>query len=607
MQPMESNQKTRSILISILILVLPAVLAYSYIWLNKPNSFGNRTGQIAGLLAALLTIGYTLDGTAARAWIDESINTSVWKPAIHWGWFAVLAILLFHSLLVQYLLPGSQTLFEELQTGGNGYEILKTAALDIEFRYTNVIAALGFANGSFSLGAMRMPFRLLSLCSLVLAALTLRKWGIQWPALLLTLLVLATTRMLVLGASIADELFAGSFLLIALIYCLVSFERSSTQRPLWSALAGCVAGMLLYEYSSYRAIVLLGIAWLILRTFRPGRTLVKANELLILPIFLITMFAMAAPTLSQTIAEPGNSIFLEGFRRHAGERPPMDIYIGQVLNALRQYVASLLGMISNANGGFYVLNQEPLIPTPLGFLLALSLLGSLLFPLTGLARGMGLTIILMIGVVSLSANNLNIGRLVPAFIMLVMLAGLFVQRISNLLETWQSQTSKQEPIRKLPSYVFQLAIWVGFCYVCVAHIGSVLRFAQSEHAKYEFTNNEYAVCQNIGYLAHANQLVIAYTVNRIAMCNSPDDVWLYRPGVRIVSVDHFPEPADMQPGALIVIGKTHGLSGEESDMFLRLAQTMNELDSIRSSEDISGSKTTLSFCFLCIDNDPPKD
>jgi hypothetical protein len=334
------------------------------------------------------------------------------------------------------------------------------------------------------------------------------------------------------------------------------------------------------------------------------------------------MLAFAAPTVIQTVLNPNDSIMLEGFRRHSAERPPLPEYIPQFMNGLQQYSLAVVGLPSEANGLLYVLEKEPLMPIPVGILLVIGLTAGLLRPARSLGRGLALTIIAMVLIVALSTNNLNIGRLTPAIVLLILLSGFvlhsLVEGIDMRILAWlrtasaRKQRAKQEAgtqrenaLLMLIAQPIQIALCVLFLFICFANIAAIDRFAKSVQLRREYSNDAYVTCREVGRLAHPNQTVILYFVEAPGACTGPDTVWLVHPQIALQSVPQLPTVNEILPNSLVAIGKMNGLAEGDIQRFLDLVNQSHSVGSLRAAEDIDGRPVFFAFCYQC--SDPPPD
>ena len=139
-------------------------------------------------------------------------------------------------------------------------------------------------------------------------------------------------RFLVIASGSADELFAGLPFLAAFLFGLIQSETSEKYQSFWAALAGAFAGILMFEYTSYRMTVGLGGAWLLWKCFFNGKAAKKtagSASWFNLISFVISLILVALPTIVQTIREPNSSIFFEALfvmRVNVHHYFPKDIY-----------------------------------------------------------------------------------------------------------------------------------------------------------------------------------------------------------------------------------------------------------------------------------------
>ena len=108
-------------------------------------------------------------------------------------------------------LPLEQTIFEEIETGKNAYDLVALGYdLQLEFRFTNIMGALGFLFGDFNLQSLRFFFQLSGALSVLVMALALRRMEISWAVTLLVVFTMASLRYLVVGNGSAHEILAGT-------------------------------------------------------------------------------------------------------------------------------------------------------------------------------------------------------------------------------------------------------------------------------------------------------------------------------------------------------------------------------------------------------------
>ena len=122
-----------------------------------------------------------------------------------------------------------------------------------------------------------------------------------------------------IGSGTADELFAGIIFLFGFLYCIIRILQKSEYDIFWTGLAGIFAGILFYEYISYRIPMLfLSLCFVITLLSEKGDR--RQRVWLILFTFIFCWFAVAMATVMQTIKMPEELVFLEGIKRHLKER-----------------------------------------------------------------------------------------------------------------------------------------------------------------------------------------------------------------------------------------------------------------------------------------------
>lgn len=101
---------------------------------------------IAAVVALIIALNSRSLSASIRAGLPLASSLSV-------GWSLVgLAVVLRYALLK--LMPPPLPGFEEIQTGGSAVRIARGAELPLQFRFTNLLGALGFALADNSLDAL---------------------------------------------------------------------------------------------------------------------------------------------------------------------------------------------------------------------------------------------------------------------------------------------------------------------------------------------------------------------------------------------------------------------------------------------------------------------
>jgi hypothetical protein len=632
----------------LLLIGLPTLIGTFYYAYHKSNSGEDAFPiQILCFIVAFAWVAYT-----ARHSLQPVIHIDFQNLRIHPAWLLVLLAIVLRYATISIYPPAGQTLFEESQTGNIAYRILLTHVLPIEFRFTNLLAALGLSTGSeINLSAMRLPFQVAGIVSLLLLLFSLRSLKIKWIPALFVVFIAATLRFIVIGAGVADELFAGTTFVTALLFCLIKADTSqNNDQPIWTALAGIFAGILMYEYISFRiAIVFAAIylLWKCLFGIKDQEGTPKSRAWFNLLSFLITLILIALPTIVQTVQNPVESVFLEAFRRHGGERSTL--LVSNYAFQIKQYLLGLTGWPS-AVSAFYGPINEPVILAPIGWLFGLSFLFSLIFPPHRFLRGLAITVILTVFDASIAANNYNIGRMAPIIPMLLIMTGVFLNSLyvkltewgenfpyqkkitlfipkssliqnrivsppdSYLIKTQEAQNVSPGSYRQvdinLPR-IFQLTIKVLVSAVfiillgemAVANIQSLQQMMHNKQVINEYANEAYSVCAHIGLVVTPHQRVYLYSSDGMGLCApDPVDGWFFggkQPEIHN-STDQPVSVNALVPGDLVVFGTgNRGLSEEEISQLIKLANETNSITSLRFSKNLAGRTTVGSICIQC--------
>ena len=482
-----------------------------------------------------------------------------------------VAVLL-RLVLLRWLPPTNQTGFEELQTGGIAHKMLATGNLPLEFRFTNLFATLGFFLGGETVGALRAPFVALGVVALAVLVLTLRDLGVGWSATIVTCLTAATLRWLVIG-TVADELFASLWIAGAIVWCLVRSERHLDQSARWAALTGILSGMLMFEYTSYRVMILLSGAWFLWRALQTSsghrRTRVQAFV-----AFVVAFAAMSAPMLVDVVHHPGSTVFFEAFRRHGGERGEM--LSPNALDHVKQYTMALAGGLSSADQ-LLTPGGEPVVPPLIG-LLVIGGAAVAAIRRRPIVRALVATAVFTIVTASLSANNIAIGRMFPLLPLAMVMLGVSLQDGRRLLaaawarvkpggysnagsspsdwhagHSWHRwKVEVNEPLFDPPRVVF-----AGLALTIVAlNVAATQRMASNISVLLEYCNGDYATAYWIGKDARLGQTVVLVTPDTGQSWQTDNDaMWLYaRKNVTIRGHGRWPQRETIPPGVLLVVG-----------------------------------------------------
>lgn len=524
------------------------------------------------------------------------------------------AVVFARFYLFRLLPPANQTGFEELQTGGIAHRML-AGGLPLEFRFTNLFATLGFRLGGENLVALRAPFFAQGVLALLLLVSTLRELGVGWSATIVTCLTAATLRWLVI-ANVADELFASLWIATAIVWCLVRFEHRPEQAGRWAALTGVLAGLLMFEYTSYRVMIILAGAWLLWRTLTAssGRFRLHRQPLV---AFLVAFTATSAPMLVDVVRHPNSTIFFEAFRRHEGERK--DALSPETLDHLKQYTMALGGGLSSANQ-FLTPSNEPVIPPLVGVLMIAGAAAAAVNRRRPIARALAATMAFTIVTASLTANNAVIGRISPLLPLLMVTLGVFLDEAPGIMaaarakirrgrhlnvnnpptgsEAPQFQGPRKARGKELLFDPMTIALAGLALAIIVLNVAAVQRMASSRAVLLEYCNDDYATAYWIGQTARPGQTVVVVTPDTgQGWLAETDMMWLYASkNVALRGYGKFPSPHDIPPGALVAVGvRSRGLSDQELRPLRDLAKAAGVPGAVRLRENSAHNQSVATF------------
>lgn len=591
----------------------------------------------------LLSLGWVM--IFAREWILRLSSVRFTQITIHPAWLAVFAALALRYYAYSIFPPANQTGFEELETGSAAYDLLVTPDTPLSFRFTNLLGALGFITGAgMSLTSLRIPFQLMGMLGLLLLVFSLRELRVGWISTLLVVFIAATMRFLVIAAGTADELFFGIPILTAFVLFVINSENAKGHRPFWLATAGLFAGILMFEYTAYRMFVFVFGAWLIWKCVRREDA---SSPLFDIFSFTVPLFLMALPIFTQTVLFPGDSEFFEAFWRHGAMRE--GIFTQTAWVNLSHHIRGMTGLLQELNA-YYAPHGEPLLFPLFGGLFTVSFFFNLFFAGRGLPRLMALSVLLTIFTASLFANNPNIGRMSPTFPLLLVMSGIFLEKVIRsviqwaehvefrkqlalllprltLLEQHTSTEVRLVHLDKIQSgefdsaryvavnldarritqflirYLFPLLFVAMLFQITWANLESLRRMSVSPQVLNEYANDDYSVCIHIGNLVKPGERVYIYSPDNFDPCSRHvAEGWYFggnRPEI-IHLFGEFPTADILVPGDLVVMGvRNRKLTAAELDRFIELADAAGALPSWQISKNIAGKTTTASFCFRC--------
>jgi len=573
------------------------------------------------------------------------------KMGMHPAWlFVILAAVLRYAAHFIFP-PANQTAFEELQMGDMAYNMLLTHDLSIMWRFTRLLAQLGFSTGNgIDLDSLRNPFQMVGIISIFLLALSLRQLKINWYATLLVTFIAATMRLLVIASSVAYNLFSVIFLVIALVLCLIQFENTEKNQTFWASIAGIIGGILMFENTAFRPYIVLGLGWFIWRCMfcNPSRLKISiSSRWFNLFSFGLPLTLVSLPTIIQTFKNPAGSVFLEAFFRYKAERP--SLFAPEALTNIQSGFMSLTGWPTIASG-YIAIPGEPLIMPLVGWLFTISLIFSLFFTSRGLMRAIGLTIIFDVVSAGMFANNADVTRMIPVVPMFLILTGDFLDWVYCKITRWNnkntqgfgkitlsisspSKTDKSESnsgndiniepnnsqpapslsnqividFNKIKQVGINTIVVVCFCisilWVTVENFKSITRMAADPQVILEYANDQYAICSYIGKVIHPGQRVFLYAMDGTDQCMSDaTSGWYF--GGNLPEVHRitgpFITPDALNPGDLVVVSfRNQMLTDVQLSQLVDLGNNLDSLTSLQFNKNIAGKITAASICVKC--------
>jgi hypothetical protein len=633
------------------LLVLIGTVFYAF---KEADSFDEaRTVQSLCFLVALIWIAYL-----GRHMFLNMLHINFRQLTIHPAWLVVLIAIILRWSAYFIMPPANQTGFEELQTGEIAYRMVWTPELPVEFRFTNLLGAIGFSTGSgINLQSLRLPFQIAGIISLILIVFSLRSLRVGWMPTILITFISATLPFLVIAAGTADEIFAAILFVSLLLVCFIKSETRPKNQPFWYAAAGIFAGILMYEYTSYRVYILLGLGWLLWRCFSKGKSEQKksiSNKWFNLFSYIIPLVLIALPTIILIVRNPATSIFLEAFRRHGSERPTL--FSPEFLFNAKQLILGLTGWPSVASLYLTSLNK-PVIQPVVGWLFGLSFIYCLFITSRGFLRVLALSVIVLVLGAALLANDPNFSRIAPAIPLLLIMTGVFLEGLylkinqwilkvlpkkgitfsqllktqiesSNLIESGlvleKTPEAKEVMLKPLSQNAINIprigrliwktvAIFIFTCltvYISITNLDSLRQMRNDPQVINEYVNDDYSICSAIGRISTPGQQVYLYSPDEIIHCSdNPNEGWYFN-GNRVVLHNvsgQFISPDGLVPGDLVVEGvRNRILSNDEISLFINLANVTNSLNTLQFSKDIAGKVNTVSICFQCKNSAPKK-
>jgi hypothetical protein len=575
-------QRGEALLRGVALVVTVAAAAAAVIFRAVPER--SVAVQALCLFAALVWVG----ALASEAWRGRRpmrLRPLEWLPGL-----ALLALaFLLRSRMLSYLPLPERTGFEELQMGADGYGVLTSSILPLEFRFSKAIAALGLAWGRPTVEALRLPFQIMGYTSLAVLYLCLRGLGVsRWPSAFVTITA-AVSRWFVIGSGVAYEDFSPTLVLLLLMLCLIKVDLKRASATAWAAVAGVMAGVLLFENSSFRFAVLLGVGWVIwvaMRGQREGRGSARWRPL---AFFVVTMVLVAAPILLDVVQHGKGSIFFEAVTRYAKER--QGAVAPMAWENLRKSLAVLAGWPVE-DGSLLAREADRAVHPLTGLLFALAAFAGLVRPYTPFVRALVLAAVFAIVVCSVTTNDFQPTRLAAVASLMRLPVGAFLESVQRGIGRMASRLARfgRSVVDAPPDRRRKLALRAGVVtaivyvtlsvFIVHASAARIGRMAADRGIWREYANDQYVTALYLAREAKPGSRVLVVTpgLDRIW---SPDSIayWVYaEKRLQVEGVQELPARQAIGRGTLVVLGaEGRALRAEEIERLRALAEETGSL------------------------------
>ncbi len=499
---------------------------------------------------------------AAAAWLVVA-GRSAWRK---WSWrrpelvpllatFAVLAAaFVVRHWMLGVLPPPDRCGFEELQMGSDGYRLLTTGRLPLEFRFTKALAAGGLWWGGPTLPALRLPFQLLGYARLIVTFMVLRLLGVgRAPSGFLTL-ALAASRWSVITSGSAYEDFSATAVLLLLIFCLGKLDLGCASAGAWAAAAGGMAGILMYENSSFRFAIPLAVGWVVWLALRSPSGV--RGQWQPLALFAGALALVALPMLVDIVHRGGGSIFFEAIVRYRNGRS------GLLPRALAENLWKSLRTLAGfpVRISFFLAPDSGHAVQPLKGLL---LLGGAVVGLVRAGRPFVRALVLAaLGAVVVCAATTDFfeaSRLAPVFSILFLTGGVLLQDLGSWLSraVRRFAAGRRTPAdSEAPAGVAAALFYAALAaFLVQSSVGRVKAMAADVDVRNEYLNNQYLTAAYLARTARPGSRVIVVTPGQMRDWTDLDIAhWLYA-GRRldVTAAPALPSAEAVMSGTLVVL------------------------------------------------------
>ncbi len=543
---------------------LATVAALALAEFERAAPSGTAAVQLVCVFVALSWVFAALKGTRQRGGSGWRLRLRRWLPGLA---LLAVAFALRYWMLAYLPLPG-RTGFEELQMGADGYKVLLTHALALEFRFSKVIAAIGLGLGGETVEALRLPFQLMGYARLAVLVLCLRALKAGWWPTAFVTLAAAVSRWFVIGSGVAYEDFSPILFMLLAVWCLIEVDVTRPAATAWAAGAGIFAGVLMFENSSFRFVILLAGGWLLwLALGRAGTSGVpRPARMRPFAFFGVTFVLVSAPMLVNVLHAGVRSIFFEAFVRYAQGRS--GLLAPTFLANLEESVATLAGWPVRIS--FYLAPEYSHAVHPLiGTLLVAACLAGLVRPRVPFVGAMMVAVLLAIVICCAATNYFVATRIAPVFSLLLLAVGTLLDDLERWVTRILSPLSgvardgdypresgpRVARTRVLP---FGAAVVYGVLslWVVAASAARIRAMARDRDVRNEYLNDQYVTASFLARVARPGSRVLVVTPGKRRDW-SPLGIahWVYaRKRLRVEGMPQLPDGDGIAPGTLVVIG-----------------------------------------------------
>jgi hypothetical protein len=531
------------------------------------------------------------------------------------AWLPGLGLLLLAFLLrarmLSYLPLPDRTGFEELQMGADGYHVLTSWILPLELRFTKALAALGLAWGGATVEALRLPFQLMGYARLAVLYLCLRGLGVsRWPSGFVTITA-AVSRWHVIASGVAYEDFSPSLVLLILLFCLIKTDLGHASASMWAAGAGVMAGVLMFENSSFRFAIVLAGAWLLWVAFADRHRHERDGVARWRPFgfFLITLVLVSAPMLLDVAQRGRESDFFEAVTRYAKERPT--VLAPGAWDHIHRSLAVLSGWPVK-KGSLLARELDRAVHPLVGGMFALAALVGLVRPSRLFVRAIVVAALAAVVACSVLTNDVQITRLAPVASLMLLPLGVFMESVDNGVRRvarrcgWDAALSRDARARRgnrtavTRTTVTAVVYGALSLYVVNASAARIGRMAGDRAIWREYANDQYVTARYLAKRAKkgARVLVVTPGLERIW---TPDSIayWVYAgKRLEVEGTQQLPPVEAIDKGTMVVLGaEGRALRAEEIGELRALAE---ETDSVATFDLHRGRGSRILVASICV-------